>query len=202
MDSDGKNSPQENIDSKGAFRLICKSIRCSMKFYRLSELQLEVDSLKALPALISPPFSAQGDAAVKELVLVLYLCLTYSVCFIKALPLYLLDSSVREAFDVAYDNIYAFHAAQKPVEKVVENMHLYFATPPSRDGSICKGSVFIVPRKRRTYILKAEAPGNFCNGLGTGIMPKGEAREKKSSNIGVMGVKQMANTLASLCLHR
>lgn len=36
--------------------------------------------------------------------------------------LFQLDESVRESFDVAYSNIYAFHAAQKPVEKVVENM--------------------------------------------------------------------------------
>lgn len=33
-----------------------------------------------------------------------------------------LDSVVREAFDVAYDNIYAFHAAQKSAEISVENM--------------------------------------------------------------------------------
>ncbi|GFZ14344.1 histidinol dehydrogenase [Actinidia rufa] len=33
-----------------------------------------------------------------------------------------LDAAVKEAFDVAYDNIYAFHAAQKPVERSIENM--------------------------------------------------------------------------------
>lgn len=33
-----------------------------------------------------------------------------------------LDAVVREAFDVAYDNIYAFHAAQKSAETSVENM--------------------------------------------------------------------------------
>jgi histidinol dehydrogenase len=33
-----------------------------------------------------------------------------------------LDPAIREAFDVAYDNIYAFHVAQKSVEKNVENM--------------------------------------------------------------------------------
>lgn len=33
-----------------------------------------------------------------------------------------LDSAVKEAFDVAYDNIYAFHLAQKSTEKSVENM--------------------------------------------------------------------------------
>jgi hypothetical protein len=29
---------------------------------------------------------------------------------------------VKEAFDVAYDNIYAFHVSQKLPEKTVENM--------------------------------------------------------------------------------
>lgn len=33
-----------------------------------------------------------------------------------------LDPAGREAFDVAYDNIYAFHVAQKPAERIVENM--------------------------------------------------------------------------------
>ena len=33
-----------------------------------------------------------------------------------------LDPPIKEAFDVAYDNIYAFHAAQKSPEKSVENM--------------------------------------------------------------------------------
>jgi histidinol dehydrogenase len=33
-----------------------------------------------------------------------------------------LDPAIREAFDVAYDNIYAFHVAQKSVETNVENM--------------------------------------------------------------------------------
>lgn len=33
-----------------------------------------------------------------------------------------LDAAVKEAFDIAYDNIYAFHAAQISAEKNVENM--------------------------------------------------------------------------------
>lgn len=33
-----------------------------------------------------------------------------------------LDPAVKEAFDVAYDNIYAFHAAQRTPEQSVENM--------------------------------------------------------------------------------
>ena len=33
-----------------------------------------------------------------------------------------LDAAIREAFDVAYQNIYAFHVAQKSAERSVENM--------------------------------------------------------------------------------
>jgi histidinol dehydrogenase len=33
-----------------------------------------------------------------------------------------LDPEVKESFDVAYDNIYAFHLAQKLPEKIIENM--------------------------------------------------------------------------------
>lgn len=33
-----------------------------------------------------------------------------------------LDAAIKEAFDVAYDNIYAFHLAQKSAEKTIENM--------------------------------------------------------------------------------
>lgn len=33
-----------------------------------------------------------------------------------------LDPEVKESFDVAYDNIYAFHVAQKVPENIIENM--------------------------------------------------------------------------------
>lgn len=111
------------------------SVRCSMKSYRLSELtQVEVNNLKARPRIdfssifdtvqpIVDDVRRQGDEAVKH----------YTARFDKVeldtivesvneLPDPQLDAAVREAFDVAYDNIYAFHAAQKSVEKTVENM--------------------------------------------------------------------------------
>ncbi|XP_059648861.1 histidinol dehydrogenase, chloroplastic-like [Cornus florida] len=111
------------------------AIRCSMKSYRLSELsQVEVNSLKARPRIdFSSIFStvhpivedvrSRGDAAVKD----------YTARFDKVeldtivenvseLPDPKLDAAVREAFDVAYNNIYAFHAAQRSVERTVENM--------------------------------------------------------------------------------
>ncbi|KAI4322024.1 hypothetical protein L6164_021752 [Bauhinia variegata] len=110
-------------------------IQCSMKSYRLSELtQAEVESLKARPRIdFSSIFSVvnpivddvhkRGDTAVKE----------YTSRFDKAeldkivesvseLPDPLLDADIKEAFDVAYSNIHAFHAAQKSAESSVENM--------------------------------------------------------------------------------
>ncbi|KDP34920.1 hypothetical protein JCGZ_09208 [Jatropha curcas] len=106
-----------------------------MKSYQLSELsRTEVESLKARPridffsifSIVTPivdDVRSRGDAAVKD----------YTTRFDKVklekivedvseLPDPELDAAVREAFDVAYDNIYAFHLAQKAAEKSVENM--------------------------------------------------------------------------------
>ncbi|CAL5346435.1 unnamed protein product [Camellia sinensis] len=106
-----------------------------MKSYRLSELTKdELNGLKARPRIdFSSIFTTvqpivddvrhRGDAAVKD----------YTSRFDKVeldkivenvddLPDPELDAAVREAFDVAYNNIYAFHAAQKSTEKSVENM--------------------------------------------------------------------------------
>ncbi|KAI3902833.1 hypothetical protein MKW92_048225, partial [Papaver armeniacum] len=106
-----------------------------MKSYRLSELsKTEVDSLKARPRIdFSSIFSTvqpivddvrnRGDAAVTD----------YTTRFDKVsldkiieqvadLPDPQLDPAVKEAFDVAYDNIYAFHFAQKSPPVKVENM--------------------------------------------------------------------------------
>ncbi|KAL3623281.1 Histidinol dehydrogenase, chloroplastic [Castilleja foliolosa] len=108
---------------------------CSMKSYKLSDLsRTQVDSLKARPRIdfrsifdvvqpIIDDVRSRGDAAVKD----------YTVKFDKVelesivenvndLPDPVLDPAVQEAFDVAYSNIFAFHAAQKPVVKNVENM--------------------------------------------------------------------------------
>lgn len=115
--------------------LIHKRIQCSMKSYRLSELtHAEVQSLKARPRIdFSSIFSTvhpivddvrnRGDASVKD----------YTERFDKVklekvvenvseLPDPELDAAVKEAFDVAYNNIYAFHLAQKSAETSVENM--------------------------------------------------------------------------------
>ncbi|XP_026457927.1 histidinol dehydrogenase, chloroplastic-like [Papaver somniferum] len=102
---------------------------------KLSDLsKTEVDSLKARPRIdffsifitvqpIVDDVRNRGDAAVTE----------YTTRFDKVsldkiiervadLPDPQLDPAVKEAFDVAYDNIYAFHYAQKAPPEKVENM--------------------------------------------------------------------------------
>ncbi|CAL1402824.1 unnamed protein product [Linum trigynum] len=126
------NSRPSSLQSKG-FPL--SSIRCAMKSYRLSELnRAEVDGLKARPRIdFSSIFSVvnpivddvrtRGDAAVKEYTTKFdKVNLDNVVVDVSELPHPELDADVKKAFDVAYDNIYAFHFAQKSGEKTVENM--------------------------------------------------------------------------------
>ncbi|XP_010520324.1 PREDICTED: histidinol dehydrogenase, chloroplastic [Tarenaya hassleriana] len=111
------------------------TVRCSMKSYRLSELSFsEVEKLKARPRIdFSSIFStvnpiidsvrSKGDAAVKEYTEKFdRVQLSNVVEDVSELPVPELDKAVKEAFDVAYDNIYAFHLAQKSTDKSVENM--------------------------------------------------------------------------------
>ncbi|KAK9062975.1 hypothetical protein SSX86_016845 [Deinandra increscens subsp. villosa] len=114
---------------------LSNTVRCAMKSYKLSDLtQKEVDNLKTRPRInFSSIFSTvepivddvrnRGDIAVKEYTLRFdKVELENIIENVNELPDPELDEAVRESFDVAYNNIYAFHAAQKPVEKVVENM--------------------------------------------------------------------------------
>ncbi|GMP40979.1 hypothetical protein CsSME_00011241 [Camellia sinensis var. sinensis] len=182
-----------------------------MKSYRLSELtQAEVDSLKARPRidfssifnLVNPivdDVRCRGDAAVKDYTAKFdRVELDKIVELVGELPDPELDAAIREAFDVAYQNIYAFHVAQKSAERSVENMKgvrckrvarsiasvgLYvpggtavlpstalmlaipaqiagcktvvLATPPTRDGSICKEVLYCAKKAGVTHILKA-----------------------------------------------
>ncbi|KAL2461073.1 Histidinol dehydrogenase [Abeliophyllum distichum] len=113
----------------------CCTPNCSMKSYRLSDLTAsEVDSLKARPRIdfssifnvvqpIVDDVRSRGDAAVKDYTMRFdKVKLDKIVENVNDLPDPELDAAVQEAFDVAYSNIFAFHAAQKPVEKIVENM--------------------------------------------------------------------------------
>ncbi|XP_021771999.1 histidinol dehydrogenase, chloroplastic-like isoform X1 [Chenopodium quinoa] len=127
-----KPSFRPRIWSSGS---MSNGVNCALKSYKLSELSLsEVDNLKSRPRIdFSSIFSVvqpivddvrtRGDDAVKE----------YTVKFDKVkldkvvedvadLPEPELDPHIKKAFDVAYDNIYAFHAAQKSEERNVENM--------------------------------------------------------------------------------
>ncbi|KAK1289947.1 hypothetical protein QJS10_CPB18g01336 [Acorus calamus] len=110
-------------------------VRCSMKSYKLSEMSLaEVEGLKARPRIdFSSIFSvvnpiiddvrSRGDQAVLDYTARFdKVILDKIVEKVEDLPDPELDPAVREAFDVAYDNIYAFHISQKTTEKTVENM--------------------------------------------------------------------------------
>ncbi|XP_028052212.1 histidinol dehydrogenase, chloroplastic isoform X3 [Camellia sinensis] len=174
-----------------------ESISCPMKSYRLSELTKdELSGLKARPRIdFSSIFTTvqpivddvrhRGDAAVKD----------YTSRFDKVeldkivenvddLPDPELDAAVREAFDVAYNNIYAFHAAQKSTEKSVENMKpaqiagcktVVLATPPTQDGGICKEVLYCAKKAGVTHILKAGgAQAISAMAWGTASCPKVE----------------------------
>jgi len=107
----------------------------AMKSYRLSELSdAEVSGLKARPRIdfssifgtvnpIVEDVRIRGDAAVKDYTEKFdKVTLDDVVVRVSDLPDAELDPAVKEAFDVAYDNIYAFHVSQKLPEKTVENM--------------------------------------------------------------------------------
>ncbi|KAG9450615.1 hypothetical protein H6P81_010580 [Aristolochia fimbriata] len=206
-------------------------IRSSMKSYRISELnQVEIDGLKARPRIdFSSIFNVvnpivedvrnRGDAAVKEYTARFdKIALDETVVQVVDLPDPELDPMVKEAFDVAYDNIFAFHLAQRVPEKNVENMAgvrckrvarcigsvgLYvpggtailpstalmlavpaqiagcktvvLATPPARDGSICKEVLYCAKKAGVTHILKAGgAQAVAAMAWGTASCPKVE----------------------------
>ncbi|GAA0152086.1 dehydrogenase [Lithospermum erythrorhizon] len=208
----GSGAPHFGITSsyltRGSFY---KAVNCSMKSYKLSELSMnEVNNLKARPridftsifSMVQPivdDVRSRGDTAVTDYTLRFdKVELDEIVVVVSELPEPELEPAVREAFDVAYGNIYAFHAAQKPVEKIVENMKgvrckrvargissvglyvpggtavlpstalmlsvpaqiagcktIVLATPPAKDGSICKEVLYCAKKAGVTHILKA-----------------------------------------------
>uniref|UniRef100_A0A7N0SW52 Histidinol dehydrogenase, chloroplastic n=2 Tax=Kalanchoe fedtschenkoi TaxID=63787 RepID=A0A7N0SW52_KALFE len=206
-------------------------ISSSMKSYRLSELShTEIDSLKARPRIdFSSIFSIvepivddvrrRGDSAVKDYTARFDLVqLDDIVIEVAELPDPELDVTVTKAFDVAYDNIYAFHAAQKSAERIVETMKgvkckrvarsigsvgiyvpggtavlpstalmlavpaqiagckiVVLATPPSKDGNICKEVLYCAKKAGVTHILKAGgAQAISAMAWGTASCPKVE----------------------------
>ncbi|KAJ8758799.1 hypothetical protein K2173_000520 [Erythroxylum novogranatense] len=102
-------------------------VRCAMKSYRLSELtHTEVENLKSRPCIgftsIFSTLIPLLTMSTTEVMLQLKIKLDKIVEPVSELPDPKLDDTVKDAFDVAYDNIYAFHLAQKFLEKSVENM--------------------------------------------------------------------------------
>ncbi|XP_020253015.1 histidinol dehydrogenase, chloroplastic-like [Asparagus officinalis] len=126
----------------GSYKLCCliagfraQTVRCAMKSYKLSELTYaEVNSLKARPRIdftsifsvvqpIVDDVQSRGDAAVVEYTSRFdKVTLNKVVELVCDLPDPELDPAVKEAFDVAYNNIYAFHLSQRTPEKNIENM--------------------------------------------------------------------------------
>ncbi|KAI0497587.1 hypothetical protein KFK09_020818 [Dendrobium nobile] len=112
-----------------------QTIQCSMKSYRLSDLKdVEVHKLKTRPRIdftsifgvvkpIVDDVQSRGDAAVVDYTIKFdKVTLERIVEHVSDLPNPEIDQEVREAFDVAFDNIYAFHAAQRIPERIIENM--------------------------------------------------------------------------------
>ncbi|PKA57011.1 Histidinol dehydrogenase, chloroplastic [Apostasia shenzhenica] len=112
-----------------------ESIGCSMKSYRLSDLNdAEIDKLKARPridftsifSLVKPivdDVQNRGDPAVVDYTAKFdKVVLEKVVDLVSDLPDPEIDPVVKEAFDIAYENIYAFHEAQKIPERNIENM--------------------------------------------------------------------------------
>lgn len=112
-----------------------QNIQCTMKSYRLSDLNdLEVQTLKARPRIdftsifsvvkpIVDDVQSRGDAAVVDYTIKFdKVVLDKTVEIVSNLPDPEINPAVKEAFDVAFENIYAFHAAQRVPEMIVENM--------------------------------------------------------------------------------
>ncbi|KAH0454718.1 hypothetical protein IEQ34_016642 [Dendrobium chrysotoxum] len=112
-----------------------QTIQCSMKSHRLSDLKdVEVHTLKSRPRIdftsifgvvkpIVDDVQSRGDAAVVDYTIKFdKVALERIVEHVSDLPDPEIDQEVREAFDVAFDNIYAFHAAQRIPERIIENM--------------------------------------------------------------------------------
>ncbi|KAJ6825782.1 histidinol dehydrogenase, chloroplastic isoform X1 [Iris pallida] len=106
-----------------------------MKSYRLSELSRdEVSGLRARPridftaifGIVKPivnDVQSRGDAAVVDYTSKFdKVALDNVVELVSDLQDPELDPAVKEAFDVAYDNIYAFHVSQRVSEKTTENI--------------------------------------------------------------------------------
>ncbi|GJZ68208.1 histidinol dehydrogenase, chloroplastic isoform X1 [Tanacetum coccineum] len=155
---------------------LSNTVTCAMKSYKLSDLTpTEVDNLKARPRIdFSSIFSTvqpivddvrtRGDAAVKDYTLRFdKVELEKIIENVSDLPDPELDEAVRESFDVAYSNIYAFHAAQKPVEKVVENMEgvrcKRVARSISSVGLYVPGGTAVLPSTALMLAIPAQIAG-------------------------------------------
>ncbi|KAL9320604.1 hypothetical protein ACSQ67_012443 [Phaseolus vulgaris] len=81
----------------------------------------------------------------------------------SSLTLWYLDPPIKEAFDVAYDNIYAFHSAQKSPEKSVENMKGVLCKRVARSinsvGLYVPGGTAVLPSTALMLAVPAQIAG-------------------------------------------
>lgn len=166
-----------------------QSVRCAMKSYRLSELDRdEVFGLKARPRIdftsifdvvkpIVDDVQSRGDAAVVDYTSKFdKVTLDKVVELVSDLPDPELDPAVREAFDVAYDNIYAFHISQRVPEKTIENMRgvrcKRIARCISSVGLYVPGGTAVLPSTALMLSVPAQIAG--CRTIVLATPPSGD----------------------------
>ncbi|MED6120428.1 hypothetical protein PIB30_020780 [Stylosanthes scabra] len=119
----------------------------------------------------------RGDAAVKEYTWKFEKAkLDKAVKIVSELPVPALDGAVKEALDVAYSNIYAFHAAKKTPERIVENMKCFIFRntwkiyPGSSHMSIIAPDLWIFTIMSINSVVRCES-GDASEAMENGVMP-------------------------------
>lgn len=147
-----------------------------MKTYRLADLHsTQIDHLKARPRIdfsfmfgvvgpIIEDVRKRGDVAVIDYTTKFDgVNLDKVVECVADLPDPKLDSAVQAAFDVAYDNIRAFHAAQRNPEQVVENMKGVMCKRVARSidsvGLYVPGGTAVLPSTALMLAVPAQLAG-------------------------------------------
>ena len=99
------------------------SYRYTAKFDKveLDKIVVEVSELPD-PEVFQFRHDLRYKISPKLLIFLYYICTSIYKLAKLIVSSFQLDPSIKEAFDVAYDNIYAFHFAQKSAENTVENM--------------------------------------------------------------------------------
>ncbi|KAH9317639.1 hypothetical protein KI387_019408, partial [Taxus chinensis] len=164
--------------------------RSTMKTYRLSDLHSsELHDLKARPRIdftsifnvvgpIVEDVRQRGDVAVREFTSEFdRVKLEKIVEYVADLPDPELEPTIQAAFDVAYENIWAFHNAQRIPEQVVENMKGVICKRVSRSihavGLYVPGGTAVLPSTALMLAVPAQIAGCRTIILSTPPRPDG-----------------------------